>query len=85
MKTEHYGILFAILSPFFSSVATIFKTGAVKNLSPLIVIVIGAPVAYFLLGETLSLTQIFGAAIIIVTSFLIIREHLRETKSSSLV
>lgn len=41
MKSEYYGILFAILSPFFSTVSTIFKTGATKNLSPLVVIVVG--------------------------------------------
>lgn len=41
MKTDNYGLLFAILSPFFSSVSTIFKTGAAKSLTPLVVIVVG--------------------------------------------
>lgn len=49
MKTEYYGPLFAILSPFFSSVATIFKTGAAKNLSPLIVIVVGGIIGSIIL------------------------------------
>ena len=49
MKTEYYGLLFAILSPFFSSVATIFKTGAAKNLSPLIVIVVGGIIGSIIL------------------------------------
>lgn len=41
MKHKYYGILPALLSPFFSSVATIFKTGATKTLTPLAVIAIG--------------------------------------------
>ncbi len=47
---ENYnGLIAAILSPFFSSVATIFKTGAAKNLSPLIVIVIGGIIGSIIL------------------------------------
>jgi len=49
MKTEYYGPLFAILSPFFSSVATIFKTGAAKNLTPLVVIVVGGIIGSIIL------------------------------------
>ena len=49
MKSDYYGILFAILSPFFSSVATIFKTGATKALSPLVVIVLGGIIGSIIL------------------------------------
>ena len=41
MSNSSYGLLFSVLSPFFSSIATIFKSGAAKSLTPLIVIVIG--------------------------------------------
>ena len=56
MKAEYYGPLFAILSPFFSSVATIFKTGAVKELSPFIVIVLGGIIGSIIL---LFLSKLF--------------------------
>jgi len=36
-----YGILFAILSPLFSSTATVFQTEAAKLLTPLVVVSIG--------------------------------------------
>jgi len=49
MKFTYYGLLFAILSPFFSSVATIFKTGSAKILSPLIVVGIGGIIGSVLL------------------------------------
>jgi len=81
----YYGLLPAIISPFVSSVATIFKTGATKTVKGWIVStlryvgpILGAPVAYFLLKETLTLNQIFGAAIVVATSFLIVREHIRS-------
>lgn len=41
MKPIYYGLLFAILSPFFSSIATVFQSGATKLLTPLIVASIG--------------------------------------------
>lgn len=79
-----YVILFNVLSLTFwyASLKTVkgWIVSSLRYVGP----ILGAPVAYFLFGETLSLTQIFGAAIIIITSFLIIKEHLRETKSSSL-
>lgn len=46
---NYYGLIAAILSPFFSSVATIFKSGATKNLSPLLVIVAGGIIGAVLL------------------------------------
>ena len=42
--------------------------------------ILGAPVAYFLFGQTLSTTQVLGALIIISTSFVIAREHFRKEK-----
>ena len=39
--------------------------------------VLGAPAAYFVLGETLNPMQIFGAIIVITTSLLIVREHFK--------
>lgn len=79
-----YVILFNVISLtlWYASLKTVkgWIVSALRYIGP----ILGAPVAYFLLGETLSLTQIFGAAIIIITSFLIVKEHLRETKSSSL-
>jgi len=45
--------------------------------------VLGAPFAYFLFKETLNTTQIIGAGIIIVTSFIIVREHLKTSKPAS--
>ena len=41
MKPQHYGLLLAILSPLFSSIATILQSGATKILHPLIVTSIG--------------------------------------------
>ncbi|OGH08764.1 MAG: hypothetical protein A2152_00060 [Candidatus Levybacteria bacterium RBG_16_35_6] len=41
MNQEVLGIIFAILSPLFSSISTIFKTGAAKSLGPLVVVGIG--------------------------------------------
>lgn len=42
-------ILPAILSPFFSSIATIFKAGAAKNLTPLIVVSVGGLIGSIIL------------------------------------
>ncbi len=79
-----YVILFNVISLTFwyASLKSVkgWIVSALRYVGP----ILGAPVAYFLLRETLSLTQIFGAAIIIITSFLMVREHLRGTKSSSL-
>lgn len=73
-----YVVLFNVLglTLWYSSLKTVkgWIVSSLRYVGP----ILGAPVAYFLLGETLSLTQIFGAAIIIVTSYLIVREHLRQ-------
>lgn len=42
--------------------------------------IFGAPVAYFMFGQTLNLNQVMGAGIIIATSLLIAREHFRKEK-----
>ena len=41
MNQGTLGIIFAVLSPLFSSISTIFKTGAAKSLGPLVVVGIG--------------------------------------------
>jgi len=79
-----YVILFNVISLTFwyASLKTVkgWIVSSLRYVGP----ILGAPVAYFLLGETLSLTQIFGAAIIIITSFLIVKEHLSKTRSATL-
>lgn len=51
---------------------------ALRYLGP----IFGAPVAYFMFGQTLNANQIIGAVIIISTSLLIAREHFRKEKIS---
>ena len=46
---NYYGLMAAILSPFFSSVSTIFKSEAAKDLSPLIVVSIGGIIGSIIL------------------------------------
>lgn len=55
MKIVEYGLLFAILSPIFSSIATIFQSGATKALNPLVVASIGG-----LLGSVILFAIIFS-------------------------
>ena len=47
---------------------------ALRYLGP----ILGAPVAYFLFNQTLSVNQMIGAFVIIATSLLIAREHFRK-------
>lgn len=57
MVSANFDLLFAIISPFFSSIATIFKAGATKSLTPLIVIGVGSAMGsavLFLLAKILS-------------------------------
>ena len=54
-----------------------WMVSALRSLGP----IIGAPVAWLLLGETLSQIQIVGAVIVLITSVLIAREH--NPKSSA--
>lgn len=49
MNPNSTGLIFAILSPLFSSISTIFKTGAAKNLTPLVVVGIGGLIGSILL------------------------------------
>lgn len=46
---NYYGIIAAILSPFFSSVSTIFKSEAAKDLNPLIVVSFGGIIGSIIL------------------------------------
>lgn len=55
-KLVEYGLLFAILSPIFSSIATIFQSGATKTLSPLIVSSVGGILGCVFLFALIFLT-----------------------------
>lgn len=75
-----YVILFNViaLTLWYSSLKTVkgWIVSALRYLGP----ILGAPVAYFMFGQTLSANQVIGAAIIISTSLLIAREHFRKEK-----
>lgn len=75
-----YSVLFyAIgLTLWFASLKTVksWIVSSLRALGPLI----GAPFAYFLLGETLTFVQLIGGLIVLATSFLIAREHLSIIK-----
>lgn len=75
-----YVILFNViaLTLWFSSLKLVkgWIVSALRYVGP----ILGAPVAYFMFGQTLSITQIAGAGIIIVTSLFIAREHFGEKK-----
>ncbi|MBI2547128.1 MAG: DMT family transporter [Candidatus Aenigmarchaeota archaeon] len=65
MRRVHYGLVFAILSPFFSSIATILQSGATRHLHPLIIASMGGILGSLLLfivilltGEKINLTEI---------------------------
>jgi drug/metabolite transporter (DMT)-like permease len=66
------------LTLWFASLKTVkeWMVSALRSVGPLI----GAPFAYFFFGETLTLIQIIGAGIVLTTSFLIAREHLKSNK-----
>ena len=71
-----YVLLFNVvgLTFWFSSLKTVpaWVVSSLRSLGPLL----GAPVAYIIFGESLSNIQIIGGAIVLITSFLIAREHL---------
>lgn len=73
-----YVILFNViaLSLWFASLKSVrgWIVSALRYVGP----VLGAPVAFLLFRETLNTTQIMGAVIILITSFLIAREHLKK-------
>lgn len=77
-----YVLLFNVLALtlWFSSLKTVkgWMVSALRYIGP----ILGAPVAYFLFKDTLSPVQIVGALIILVTSFIIAREHFRASKVS---
>ena len=62
------------LTFWFSSLRSVapWIVSALRSIGPLI----GAPVAYFVFGESLSFLQILGGIIVLLTSFFIAREHL---------
>lgn len=64
------------LTFWFSSLKTVpaWIVSALRALGPLV----GAPVAYLLFKETLNLLQVLGGVLVIATSFLIVREHLKS-------
>lgn len=77
-----YAVLFCAISLtfWFASLRTVkgWMVSALRALGPLV----GAPFAYFLLGETLTPLQLTGGLIVLATSFLIAREHFKgETHS----
>lgn len=49
MNPNYSGIIFAILSPLFSSISTIYQSGATKLLTPLVVVSIGGIIGSILL------------------------------------
>lgn len=69
------------LTFWFASLKTVkgWMVSALRSLGPLL----GAPVAFLFLGETLSLIQLLGGAIVLTTSFLIAKEHLDSAKKTS--
>lgn len=73
-----YVLLFNVISLtlWYMSLKTVqgWIVSALRYVGP----ILGAPVAYLLFKEVLNSTQLFGAAIIIVTSYLIAREHFRN-------
>lgn len=75
-----YVILFNVLALtlwFFSLKAVKgWIVSALRYVGP----ILGAPVAYFMFGQTLNFNQIAGAGIIIATSFLIAKEHFKKEK-----
>lgn len=79
-----YVILFNViaLTLWFSSLKSVkgWIVSALRYVGP----ILGAPVAYFLFGQTLSAVQMAGAGIIIATSLLIAKEHFRKEKKLNL-
>lgn len=76
-----YAVLFYVigLTLWFASLKTVkgWIVSSLRALGPLI----GAPFAYFLLGESLTAIQLLGGVIVLGTSFLIAREHLSIVKA----
>lgn len=66
------------LTLWFASLKTVkeWMVSALRAIGPLV----GAPFAFFFFGETLKPMQIIGAGIVLATSFLIAREHLKTNE-----
>lgn len=78
-----YVLLFNVigLTLWFSSLKTVpgWMVSALRALGPML----GAPIAYLFFKETLSALQIFGGIVVLATSFLIVREHLKNSPKTS--
>lgn len=78
-----YVLLFNViaLTFWFAALKTVrgWIVSALRFVGP----IFGAPVAYFLFGETLNFLQVLGAGIILITSFLIAREYLKTPEVST--
>lgn len=79
-----YVVLFNViaLTLWFASLKSVkgWIVSALRYVGP----ILGAPVAYFMFGQTLSFNQMVGAGIIITTSLLIAKEHFgKENKENS--
>ncbi|MBI3069797.1 MAG: DMT family transporter [Candidatus Levybacteria bacterium] len=78
-----YTVLFSTigLTLWFISLKSVrgWIVSALRALSPLL----AAPFAYFLFGQTLSVVQILGGIVVLITSFLIAKEHLDSAKKTS--
>lgn len=77
-----YVLLFNViaLTLWFASLKLVkgWIVSALRYVGP----ILGAPVAYILFGQTLNSNQIIGAVLIIVTSFLIAKEHFSNAKKN---
>lgn len=78
-----YVVLFNVigLTLWFSSLKTVpgWIVSALRALGP----ILGAPIAYLVFKETLSTLQILGGTVVLLTSFLIAREHLKNSPKTS--
>lgn len=75
-----YTIIFTTvgLTLWFASLKSVkgWIVSALRSLGP----IVSLPFAYFLFGEKLTSIQILGGIIILLTSFLIVREHFKKEK-----
>lgn len=64
------------LTLWFASLKTVkgWMVSALRAVGPLV----GAPFAFFFFGQTLTPVQLLGGGIVLLTSFLIAKEHLRK-------
>lgn len=78
-----YVIFFNViaLTLWFSSLKGVpgWMVSALRSIGP----ILGAPIAYLFFKETLNLFQILGGIIVLTTSFLIAKEHLKSAPKAS--